>query len=195
MTACRPRGRDGSAEARPPPRQCGRRLVDLANHPSDHAWTEKRIGVRYARHPRINEPLVGAVLGEQALAGAAPGPGCRRAAPSQQPALAHGLAHVAQDLIRAGVGPSEGVRQSEIGDRLATRRCPSHGCSRIGGPRQLLPAGARSPRAWIATGGPLLHCPGFGGAALPALVLAPAFRGPSLSATAPRRRVAYRRAM
>ena len=45
------------------------------------------------------------VLGEQALAGVAPGPGCRRAAPSQQPALAHGLAHVAQDLIRAQGGP------------------------------------------------------------------------------------------
>jgi hypothetical protein len=34
-----------------------------------------------------------------------------------------------------------------------------------------------------------------GGAALPALVLAPAFRGPSMSATAPRRWVAYRRPM
>jgi hypothetical protein len=31
--------------------------------------------------------------------------GCRRAAPSQQPALAHGHAHVAQDLIRARGGP------------------------------------------------------------------------------------------
>jgi hypothetical protein len=83
MTACRPRGRDGSAQARARrPHECGRRLVDLANHPSDHAWTGKRIGVRYARHPRINGApgrcggrAHEVVLEAQALAGVALGPG------------------------------------------------------------------------------------------------------------------------
>ena len=34
-----------------PPHECERRLIDLADQPSDRAWTGKRIGVRYARHP------------------------------------------------------------------------------------------------------------------------------------------------